>query len=301
MASKENISDLLALIAVAREGSFTKAAATMGISQSGLSHRIRALETRMGLRLLARTTRSVSPTEAGERVLRTVAPRLAEIEEELQALADLRDKPVGTVRITATDLVVDTILWPRLAPLLARYPDIKLEFSTDYRLTDIVEHRFDIGVRGGGHVEKDMIAVRISPDIQRMVVGAPAYFDRHPVPQTPEDLLQHNCISLRLLSSGRLYAWPLKKGEREAVVRVEGQLVFSGSYQVLNAALDGAGLAFTTDAIAKPHVEAGRLRQVLEDWSPTQPGYHLYYPSHRQLSRAVTMVIDALRHRDAPG
>jgi DNA-binding transcriptional LysR family regulator len=297
MSNKENISDLLALIAVAREGSFTKAAATLGISQSGLSHRIRALETRMGLRLLSRTTRSVSTTEAGERVLLTVAPRLAEIEAELLALADLRDKPAGTVRITATDLVVDTILWPKLAPLITEYPDIKLEISTDYRLTDIVENRFDLGVRGGAQVAKDMIAVRISPDVRRMVVGSPGYFENHPVPRTPEDLLQHNCISLRLLSSGRLYAWELKQGDREMAVRVEGQLIFSGSYQVLQAALDGAGLAFTTDTVAQTHVQAGRLRQVLEDWSPTIPGYHLYYPSRRQLSRAVLMVIDALRHR----
>ena len=298
MPSKENISDILALIAVAREGSFTKAAATLGLSQSALSHRIRGLEARMGLRLLSRTTRSVSPTEAGERVLRTVAPRLAEVEEELLALSDLRDKPAGTVRITATDLVTDTILWPQLAPLVAEYPDIKLEISTDYRLTDIVEHRFDLGVRGGAQVAKDMIATRISPDIRRMVVGSPAYFEKHPVPRSPEDLLQHNCISLRLLSSGRLYAWELKKGDREVAVRAEGQLVFSGSYQVLNAALDGAGLAFTTDTIAQAHVDAGRLRQVLEDWSPVSPGYHLYYPSRRQLPRAVVMVIDALRHRD---
>lgn len=297
MPTKDNISDLLALIAVAREGSFTKAAATLGISQSGLSHRIRELEARMGLRLLSRTTRSVSPTEAGERVLRTVAPRLAEIEEELQSLADLRDKPAGTVRITATDIVADTILWPKLAPLIASYPDINLEINTDYRLTDIVEHRFDLGVRGGAQVAKDMIAVRISPDVRRMVVGSPAYFETHPVPRTPEDLLQHNCISLRLLSSGRLYAWELKKGDREMAVRAEGQLIFSGSYQVLNAALGGAGLAFTTDTIAQTHVDAGRLRQVLKDWSPTNPGYHLYYPSRRQLSRAVVMVIDALRHR----
>jgi DNA-binding transcriptional LysR family regulator len=297
MSTKDNISDLLALIAVAREGSFTKAAAKLGLSQSGLSHRIRGLEARMGLRLLSRTTRSVSPTEAGERVLRTVAPRLAEIEEELQALSDLRDKPAGTVRITATDLVADTILWPRLAPLVAEYPDIKLEINTDYRLTDIVEHRFDLGVRSGAQVAKDMIAVRISPDIRRMVVGSPAYFKKHPTPRTPEDLLQHNCISLRLLSSGRLYAWELRKGERELAVRVEGQLVFSGSYQVLNAALDGAGLAFTTDALAQAHVDAGRLRQVLQDWSPTNPGYHLYYPSRRQLPRAVSMVVDALRQR----
>jgi DNA-binding transcriptional LysR family regulator len=298
MPSKENISDILALIAVAREGSFTKAAATLGLSQSALSHRIRGLEARMGLRLLSRTTRSVSPTEAGERVLRTVAPRLAEVEAELQALSDLRDRPAGTVRITATDLVTDTILWPKLAPLVAEYPDIKLEINTDYRLTDIVEHRFDLGVRGGAQVAKDMIATRISPDIRRLVVGSPAYFEKHPVPRSPEDLLQHNCISLRLLSSGRLYAWELKKGDREVAVRAEGQLVFSGSYQVLNAALDGAGLAFTTDTIAQAHVDAGRLRQVLKDWSPASPGYHLYYPSRRQLPRAVVMVIDALRHRD---
>ncbi|MBL0919671.1 MAG: LysR family transcriptional regulator [Hydrogenophaga sp.] len=295
--SKENIGDLLALVAVVREGSFTRAAATLGISQSGLSHRIRALESRMGLRLLARTTRSVSPTEAGERVLRTVAPRLAEIEEELKALADLRDKPAGTVRITATDVVADTLLWPRLRPLLAEYPDIRLEIATDYRLTDIVENRFDLGVRGGGQVARDMIAVRIAPDIRRMVVGAPAYFERHPAPQTPEDLLQHNCVSLRLLSGGGLYAWEFRQGERELQVRVDGQLVFNNSYQVLRAALDGVGLAFSTDTIAAEHVQAGRLTEVLRDWSIVVPGYHLYYPNRRQLSRPTQLVIDALRHR----
>ncbi|MGH8779032.1 LysR family transcriptional regulator [Paraburkholderia sp.] len=292
---RENVADLLAFIAVAREGSFTRAAATLGVSQSALSHALRALEARMGVRLLHRTTRSVAPTAAGQRLLQTVAPRFEEIESELAALIETRDKPAGTIRITTTDYAADTVLWPRLSKVLPRYPDIKVEMMVDYGLSDIVADRFDIGVRWGDQVAKDMIAVRIGADARLAIVGAPSYLSKHPAPRQPKDLLDHNCITLRLPTRGGLYAWELKKGKRELQVRVDGQFTFNGAYQMLNAAIDGAGLAFIPEDLAQPHVAAGRLQWVLEDWFPTFPGLHIFYPSRRESSRALSVVVEALR------
>lgn len=294
---RENINDLLAFLAVARERSFTRAAGKLGVSQSALSHTVRALEERLGLRLLTRTTRSVAPTEAGERLLQSVGPRIEEIEAEIAALQELRDKPAGTIRITTTDFAADTVLWPRLSKLLPEYPDLKVEIVVDYGLSDIVAERFDIGVRWGDQVAKDMIAVRIGPDARLAIVGAPSYLDRHPAPKTPQDLLSHNCITLRLPTRGGLYAWELRKGKRELQVRVDGQLTCNGVYQMLNGAIDGAGLAFLPEELARPHVEAGRLRWVMEDWFPTFPGLHIFYPSRRQHSRALSVVVEALRYR----
>jgi DNA-binding transcriptional LysR family regulator len=238
------LDDLVALVAVGRERSFTKAAAKLGVSQSALSHTVRGLEARLGVRLLTRTTRSVSPTEAGERLLRSVAPRLDEITAELASLTELREKPAGTVRITATEFAIDTVLLPKLAPLLRNYPDIKVEMIVDYGLTDIVAQQYDAGVRSGEQVAKDMIAVRISPDMRMAVVGAPAYFKDRPEPRRPQDLLAHTCINLRLPTLGNTYAWEFEKGSRELRVRVEGQVMFNGTSQLLNGALAGCGLAY---------------------------------------------------------
>lgn len=294
---RDNFADLLAFIAVARERSFTRAAARLGVSQSALSYTIRALETRLGVRLLTRTTRSVSPTEAGERLLRNLAPRFDEIEAELSAVAELRDKPAGTVRINATDYVIRTLLWPKLSPMLRDYPDLKVEFVTDYGLSDIVAERFDIGVRLGDQVAKDMIAVRISPDLKMAIVGAPAYFAQRARPVVPRDLVAHDCINLRLPTHGALYAWELAKDGETLQVRVDGQVTFNGTYEMLDAALDGYGLAYVPADLAAPHVAAGRLDSVLADWCPTFPGHHLYYPSRRQSSLALALIVDALRER----
>ncbi|CAN5422795.1 LysR family transcriptional regulator [soil metagenome] len=292
-----NLDDLLAFLAVARERSFTRAAAKLGVSQSALSHTIRALETRLGVRLLTRTTRSVSPTEAGERLLQTVGPRLEEIDAELGALSDYRERPAGTIRLTAVDYVVDAVLWPKLAPFLRQYPDVKLEIVVDYGLTDIVAERFDAGVRSGEQVAKDMIAVRIGPDIRMAVVGTPSYFRKRPEPEKPQDLLAHACINLRLPTHGGLYAWEFKKGGRELRVRVDGQLVFNGTDQMLNAALAGFGLAYVPEELVRPLIAKGRLEHVLEDWCPPYSGYHLYYPSRRQPSAAFALMVEALRER----
>ncbi len=276
-----NLNDLLAFLAVGQGRSFTKAAAKLGVSQSALSHTIRGLEERLGLRLLTRTTRSVSPT-GGERLLRTIGPRFEQIEAELAALSELREKPAGTIRITATDYAADTILWPKLAKLLPQYPDIKVEIIIDYGLIDIVAERFDAGVRSGEQVAKDMIAVRIGPDMRSAVVGAPAYFNTWAEPNKPQELIGHNCINLRLPTHGGLYAWEFEKDGRELKVHVEGQLVFNGTFQMLNAALAGFGLAYVPEDVAQPHLAKGRLKRVLEDWCPPYSGYHLYYPSRRQ-------------------
>jgi DNA-binding transcriptional LysR family regulator len=292
-----NLNDLLAFLAVARERSFTKAAAKLGVSQSALSHTIRELEARLGLRLLTRTTRSVSPTEAGERLLHTVGPRFEEIEAELEGLSELREKPAGTIRITATGYAADTILWPKLVKLLREYPDIKVEIIVDNALTDIVAQRYDAGVRLGEQVAKDMIAVRIGPDMRMAVVGAPSYFAKRSPPRKPQDLIQHDCINLRLPTLGGLYAWEFEKGNRELKVRVEGRLVFNDTAQMLNAALAGFGLAYVPEDLAQPHLAKGRLRRVLEDWCPPFSGYHLYYPSRRQSSPAFALLVDALRYK----
>jgi DNA-binding transcriptional LysR family regulator len=294
---RRTLDDLLAFVAVAREGSFTKAAAKLGVSQSALSHTIRGLEERLGLRLLTRTTRSVAPTEAGERLLRTVGPRFDEIEGELAALSELREKPAGTIRITATENAADSLLVPKLAPLLREYPEIKVEIMIDYGLTDIVAERFDAGVRNGEQVGKDMIAVRIGPDMRMAVVGAPSYFRKRADPKTPQDLIGHNCINLRLPTRGGLYAWEFEKNGRELRVRVEGQLVFNGATHMLNAALAGLGLAYVPESMTQGHVAKGRLKRVLENWCAPYSGYHLFYPSRRQATPAFALLVDALRYR----
>jgi DNA-binding transcriptional LysR family regulator len=295
--ARENISDLLAFLAVAKERSFTKAAAKLGVSQSALSHTIRGLEEDLGLRLLTRTTRSVSPTEAGERLLRTVGPRFDEIKTELAALTELRDKPAGTVRITAGEQAAETILWPAVAKLLPNYPDIKIEIIVDYGLTDIVAERYDAGVRLGEQVAKDMIAVRIGPDMRMAVVGSPSYFAKQKRPKTPQDLTAHDCINMRLPTYGGLYAWEFEKGGRELKVRVEGQLVFNNVALRLNAVLAGLGLAYLLEDQVQAHLAAGRLVRVLADWCPPFSGYHLYYPSRRQSSPAFALIVEALRYR----
>lgn len=295
--ARDNLNDLQAFVIVAREKSFTRAAAQLGVSQPALSHTIRSLEARLGVRLLTRTTRSVATTEAGDRLLLTVAPRIEEIEAELEAVSELRDKPSGTVRITATDYAIQTLLLPGLSGLLNQYPDVKVEFIADYGLSDIVAQRYDIGVRLGDQLANGMIAVRIAPDSRLAIVGAPDYLARRPAPKTPQDLVSHDCINLRLPTHGGLYAWELKKGRRALQVRVEGQLTFNGIYPMVDAALAGHGLAFVPEDLVAPYVAQGRLKWVLEDWFPTFPGYHLYYPSRRQHSRALALVVDALRYR----
>jgi DNA-binding transcriptional LysR family regulator len=294
---RDNLNDLLAFITVARQGSFTRAAAQLGVSQSALSHTIRALETRLGVRLLSRTTRSVAATEAGERLLLSVGPHFEEIEAGLAALGELREKPAGTIRISSTEHAAHTLLWPALMKFLPQYPEIKVEVIVDSRLIDIVAQRFDAGVRLGEQVARDMIAARIGPDERMAVVGAPAYFANHPLPKKPQDLTQHNCINLRLLNHGGLYAWEFEKGKRQLKVRVDGQLVFNRGDQILGAALAGFGLAYLPEDLAQPHLAQGRLKRVLEDWCPPFAGYHLYYPSRRQHSRAFALLVEALRYR----
>jgi DNA-binding transcriptional LysR family regulator len=296
MAS-DNLNDLRAFLAVARERSFTRAAAKLGVSQSALSHTLRGLEERLGLRLLTRTTRSVSPTEAGERLLQTVGPRLEEIEAELAALTELREKPAGTIRITTTEYAADTILWPKLAKLLTKYPDINVEFIIEQGLTDIAAEGYDAGVRLGEQVAKDMIAVRIGPDMRMAVVGARSYFAKRSPPRKPQELIGHNCINLRVPTRGGLYAWEFEKAKRQLKVHVEGQLVFNGTAQMLTAALAGFGLAYVPEDMAEPHLAKGRLKRVLEDWCLPFSGYHLYYPSRRQLTPAFALLVEALRHR----
>src|SRR5437667_6061827 len=291
-----NLDDLLAFVAVARERSFTNAAAKMGVSQSALSHTIRQLEERLGVRLLTRTTRSVSPTEAGERLLRNIGPRFEEIEAEVAAITELRNKPAGTIRITATEYAADAILLPKLAKLLREYPDIKVEIIVDYGLTDIVAQRFDAGVRSGEQVAKDMIAVRIGPDTRMAVVGAPSYFNGRPEPKKPQDLIEHNCITLRLPHGG-LYAWEFEKGGREMRVRVEGQLTYNTTAQMLNAAIAGLGLAYVPEGWVQPYLAKGHLKRVLRDWCLPYSGYHLYYPSRRQPSAAFVLLVNALRYK----
>lgn len=292
-----NLDDLRALVAVGRERSFTKAAAKLGVSQSALSQTIRQLEVRLGVRLLTRTTRSVSPTEAGERLLRTVESRLDEIDAEIAIIAELREKPAGTMRITATEYAVESLLVPKLSRLLCAYPDIKVEMTVDYGLRDIVAHGYDAGVRSGEQVAKDMIAVRIGPDLRMAVVGAPSYFRNRPEPKKPQDLINHNCINLRLPTHDSVYAWEFDKNGRELRVRVEGQLTFNATSQQINAALAGLGLVYAPEGMVQPHVVKGKLRRVLEDWCQPYPGYHLFYPSRRQSSAAFSLVVDALRHR----
>src|SRR6266496_1314925 len=293
---RENVNDLLAFLAVARDKSFTRAAAKLGVSQSALSHTIRGLEARLGLRLLTRTTRSVSPTEAGERLLQTVGHRFEEIEAELESLSELREKPAGTIRISAGEHAVNAILSPALTKFLPRYPDIKVEITVDHSLIDIVAQRYDAGVRSGEQVAKDMIAVRIGPDMRMAVVGAPSYFKGRLGPKKPHDLINHNCITLRLPSGG-LYAWEFEKGGRELRVRVEGQLTCNTTAQMLNAALAGIGLAYVPEDWVQPYLAKARLKRVLKDWCLPYSGYHLFYSSRRQASAAFALLVDALRYR----
>lgn len=292
-----NLDQLVAFVLIARERSFTKAAAKLGVSQSALSHTIRELEERLGVRLLTRTTRNVSPTEAGERLLHGIGPRFDEIEAELVAVSEFREKPAGTIRITATENATDTILVPKLAPLLREYPDIKVEITIDYGLTNIVARQYDAGVRSGEQVAKDMIAVRIGPDMRMAVVGASSYFKTRPEPKKPQDLVGHNCINLRLPSHGGVYVWEFEKRGRELKVRVEGQFTFNATSQMLNAALAGAGLAYVPESMVRSYLADGRLRRVLDDWCLPYSGYHLFYPSRRQSSVAFALVVDALRYR----
>lgn len=294
---REDLVDLNAFLTVAEESSFTRAAARLGTSQSSLSHTVRRLEAQLGVRLLTRTTRSVAPTEAGERLLRTLKPALDSIGAEIASLSELREKPAGIIRITASQHAADTVLWPALERLLPDYPDIHVELSIDSSLTDIVTERFDAGVRLGEALAKDMVAVRIGPDLRMIVVGAPAYFDSHPAPRTPHDLAEHRCINLRMLTSGGLYAWELEKDGREIRVRVEGQLTFNSVPAIVRAAAAGFGLGFVMEDQAAVHLANGTLVRVLEDWCPPFPGYHLYYPSRRQPSAAFAVLVEALRYR----
>jgi DNA-binding transcriptional LysR family regulator len=294
---REVLGDMSVFLAVAEARSFTRAAARLGTSQSNLSHTVRRLEESLGIRLLMRTTRSVAPTEAGERLIETLRPALDEIEGRLVALGEMRNKPAGTIRITATQHAAETILWPAMARLLPNHPEVNVELSINTAFTDIVTERFDAGVRLGEQVAKDMIAVRLGPEIRMAVVSAPSYFANHPKPKTPHDLTRHRCINLRLPTRGGLYAWEFEKGGRELNVRVEGQLIFNESRMALLAATAGAGLAYLLEDQVKPLIADGRLVRVLSDWCAPFPGYHLYYPSRRQLSPAFALLVDALRFR----
>jgi DNA-binding transcriptional LysR family regulator len=292
---RENLNDLVVFIAVARERSFTKAAAKLQVSQSALSYTIRTLEERLGLRLLTRTTRSVSLTEAGDRLLGSIGPRIDEIESEILSLSGLRDKPAGTVRITTVEHAAETILWPTMARVMRAYPDVNVEIINDYGLIDIVAGRYDAGVRLGEQVDKDMIAVRIGPDFRIAVVAAPSYFNGRRQPRTPQELTQHACINLRLPTHGGFYVWEFRKGGRELNVRVQGRTVFNAVTMMRHAALEGLGLAYLPEDMVEAAIQKGRLVRVLADWCPPRPGYHLYYPSRRQPSPAFALVVDALR------
>ena len=293
--ARRNLNDLLAFVTVAREGSFTRAGAVLGVSQSALSQAIKALEERLEIRLLTRTTRSVSSTPAGERLLQAIGNRFDEIEAELDALTELRDKPAGSVRITSGDHVLRTILLPKLLPVMQRYPDIHIEFDVSYGLRDIVADRFDAGVRLGESIDKDMIALPISPKLRMAAVASTVYFEKHSAPKVPEDLTQHNCINIRFPTSGGLYVWEFERRGRQVNVRVDGQAIFNTSPHIVLAALDGLGIAFLPEEEFAPHIEEGRLVRVLQDWCPPFSGYHLYYPSRRQHSPALSLVVDALR------
>lgn len=292
--SRRNLNDLVAFVTVAREGSFTRAGAVLGVSQSALSQAIKALEERLEIRLLTRSTRSVSPTPAGERLLRAIGNRFDEIEAELDALTELRDKPAGSVRITSGDHVLRTVLMPKLLPVMQRYPDIHIEFDVSYGFRDIVADRFDAGVRLGESIDKDMIAMPITPKIRMAAAASPSYFETHPIPKVPGDLTSHNCLNIRFPSGG-VYVWEFERRGRQLNVRVEGQAIFNTSPHIVLAALGGMGIAFLPEGELEPHMEQGRLVRVLQEWCPPFPGYHLYYPSRRQHSPAFSLVVDALR------
>jgi DNA-binding transcriptional LysR family regulator len=296
--SRENVSDLIAFLAVARERSFTRAAAKVGVSQSALSHTIRHLEARLGVRLLTRTTRAVSPTEAGERLLNGIGPHFDEIGAQIEALSDLRDKPAGNIRITAADHAINHVLWPKLRKFLPNFPDIKVELVRENGLTDIVAERYDAGVRMGEQLAKDMISARIGPDFRFAVVGTKSYLKNNPEPQHPQDLVRHTCINERLPTFGGFWAWEFEDKGREIKIRVEGQLAFNNSYDAIDAAIGGFGLAYVPEDIALPHIQKGRLTRVLEEYCPYWDGYYLYYPSRRQSSPAFVALVEALRHRE---
>jgi len=293
--ARRNLNDLLSFVTVAREGSFTRAAAILGVTQSALSQAIRGLEEQLEIRLLTRTTRSVSPTPAGERLLNAIGSRFDEIEGELDALTELRHKPAGTVRITCGDHVLRTPLLPKLTPVLRRYPDVHVEFDVNYGFRDIVADRFDAGVRLGEAIDKDMIALPISPKVRMAAVASPAYLERNPAPKVPADLTRHNCINIRFSSSAGLYVWEFERNGRQVNVRVESQAIFNTSPPIVQAALDGLGISFLPESEFAPHIEQGRLVRVLQNWCPPFPGYHLYYPSRRQHSAAFALVVEALR------
>lgn len=294
---KENFNDLISFLVVARERSFTRAAAKLGVSQSALSHSIRGLEERLDIRLLTRTTRSVAPTEAGEKLANSLEPRFREIESELDALRDMRDTPAGNIRITAGEHAVDSVLWPFLKSFLANYPDINVEIVADNSLTDIVNGRFDAGVRLGEQVAKDMVAVRIGPDMRMVVVGSPQYLQQHNSPSTPQELQNHRCINMRLPTRGGLYAWEFDKDGQELRVRVDGQLTFNSLRQRIDAAVVGFGLAYVPEDSVQNELADGRLVQVLDAWCNTFPGYYLYYPSRKQHTTAFSLFVDALRYQ----
>ncbi|WP_313606731.1 LysR family transcriptional regulator [Rhizobium sp.] len=295
--ARDTVNDLAAFLAVAREGSFTRAAVKLGVSQSALSHTIRQLEARLGVRLLTRTTRAVSPTEAGERLLHGIGPHFDEIEAQVEALNDLKEKPAGTIRIAAAEYAIKYVLWPKLKTFLPEYPDIKVELILDNGLTDIVTERYDAGVRMGDHLAKDMISARIGPDFCLAVVGSPEYFKGREKPEHPRDLISHKCINFRFPSAGGLYAWEFEDEGHEIRIKVDGQLAFNNSFNSLEAALDGFGLVYLPEELILPHVAEGRLIRVLQKYSPPWDGYHLYYPSRRQASPAFVKVVEALRHR----
>ncbi len=295
--SRPNLNELQAFVVITREGSFTRAAAQLGVSQSALSHTMRALEARLGVRLLTRTTRSISTTEAGQRLYLSMAPRFEEIEQELAAVSEFRDTPAGTVRISASEHAANNILWPRLLKVLPDYPDIHIEITVDYALSDIVAQRYDAGVRLGEQVGKDMIAVPIGPSLRMAVVGSPQYFSQRPAPQSPGDLAAHNCINLRLPTHGSLLQWDFEKEGHELKARVEGQWTFNSSFPILRAAVAGCGLGFLPEDMVGKELADGSLVRVLEDWCQPFAGYHLYYPNRREHSSAFRVVIDALRHK----
>jgi DNA-binding transcriptional LysR family regulator len=293
---RQHLNDIHTFVVVAREHSFTRAAARLGLSPSAVSHAVSGLEERLGIRLLTRTTRSVAPTEAGARFLSALGPKMDEIETELSLLQDMRDRPAGTVRITSTDHAADTILLPKLSKLLPSYPDLNVEIVVDYGLTDIVSDRFDAGVRIGNSVAKDMIAVRIGPDIRMAVVASPSYFERNSVPKAPKDLIRHNCVNLRLPTHGSTFAWPFERRGSRFSMRVEGQITCNMLSQLVNAALAGLGVIYIAEDIVEPHIQSGRLIRVLRDWMPIFSGFHLYYASRKQSSRAFMLIVDALRY-----
>ena len=297
--ARENFNELLLFLAVAEERSFTRAAKKLGIAQSTLSYGVKELETRMGLRLLTRTTRSVATTEAGERLRQSLAPRIAEIEADIEALMAYREKPAGTVKITLSNHAMESVVWPKLAPILGEFPDIKLELSVDNSFRDIVADGFDAGVRLGESLEKDMVAVRIGPDWRLVVVASPLYFQTHPVPRTPKELMGHNCINRRLDRVGGLYGWEFEKNKEEVRVRVDGQLTFNTDREMVDAAIQGYGVAFVPESYVERHIAEQRLQMVLADWTPKFPGYYLYYPSRRQNLPAFSAIAEALREKSA--